>query len=113
MLEARGVESSGHTRRVAEMAIQLGEAAGLSPAELVHLRRGALLHDIGMLSIPESVLVKAGPLTETERAIVQQHPDYGFGILAPLSICARRWISPTAIMSAGTAAATHAGCAAT
>jgi PAS domain S-box-containing protein len=84
VLEARGVESSGHTRRVAEMAIQLGQAAGLSQTELVHLRRGALLHDIGMLSIPESVLVKAGPLSEAERATVQQHPDYGFGILAPI-----------------------------
>jgi len=84
VLEARGVETSGHTRRVAEMAIQLGQAAGLSQTELVHLRRGALLHDIGMLSIPESVLVKAGPLSEAERAIVQQHPEYGFGILAPI-----------------------------
>jgi len=84
VLEARGIETSGHTRRVADLTIQLGEAAGLSQAELVHLRRGALLHDIGMLSIPESVLVKAGPLSETERAIVQQHPDYGFGILAPI-----------------------------
>jgi PAS domain S-box-containing protein len=84
VLEARGVESSGHTRRVSDMAIQLGQAAGLSQTELVHLRRGALLHDIGMLSIPESVLVKAGPLSPAERAIVQQHPDYGFGILAPI-----------------------------
>ena len=84
VLEARGVEGGGHTRRVADLTVKLGQAAGFAPAELIHLRRGALLHDIGMLSIPESVLLKPGPLTDAERAIVQQHPDYGFSILAPI-----------------------------
>jgi HD-GYP domain-containing protein (c-di-GMP phosphodiesterase class II) len=84
VLEARGIESSGHTRRVADLTVRLGQAAGLTPVELIHCRRGALLHDIGMLSIPESVLVNTGPLTPAERAIIQQHPDYGFGILAPI-----------------------------
>jgi PAS domain S-box-containing protein len=84
VLEARGIESSGHTRRVAELAVKLAEGAGFGPAELIDVRRGALLHDVGMLSIPESVLLKPGPLSEAERAIVQQHPDYGFGILAPI-----------------------------
>ena len=85
VLEARGVESSGHTRRVAELTVRLAQAAGFSAADLVHVLRGALLHDIGMLSIPESVLMKPGPLSETERAIMQQHPEYGFGILAPIA----------------------------
>jgi PAS domain S-box-containing protein len=84
VLEARGVEDRGHTRRVADQAVQLAQAAGLSQPELIQIRRGALLHDIGMLSIPESVLVKSGPLSEAERAIVQQHPDYGFGILGSI-----------------------------
>src|SRR5262249_31122303 len=74
----------GHTRRVADLAVRLAQAVGLTAAELIHVRRGALLHDIGMLSIPESVLINAAPLTQAERAIVQQHPDYGFGILAPI-----------------------------
>jgi HD-GYP domain-containing protein (c-di-GMP phosphodiesterase class II) len=85
VLEARGIESSGHTRRVAELTVRLAQAAGFGAAEMAHLRRGALLHDIGMLSIPEAVLLKPGPLSEAERAIVQQHPDLGFGILAPIA----------------------------
>jgi HD-GYP domain-containing protein (c-di-GMP phosphodiesterase class II) len=85
VLEARGVESSGHTRRVADLAVKLAQNAGFGGAELIHIRRGALLHDVGMLSIPETVLHKPAPLSEAERAIVQQHPDYGFGILAPIA----------------------------
>jgi len=84
VLEARGVESSGHTRRVADLTVRLAQTAGFSAAELVHVRRGALLHDVGMLSVPESLLVKPGPLSPAERAVVQQHPDYGFSILAPI-----------------------------
>lgn len=84
VLEARGIESSGHTRRVADLTVKLAHSAGFAQAEMIHVRRGALLHDIGMLSIPESVLLKAGPLSDAERAIVRQHPDYGFNILAPI-----------------------------
>ena len=84
VLEARGVESSDHTRRVADLALKLARAAGLVTNELIHVRRGALLHDIGMLAIPEQVALKPGPLSEAERAIVQHHPEFGFEILAPI-----------------------------
>jgi HD-GYP domain-containing protein (c-di-GMP phosphodiesterase class II) len=85
VLETRGVESPGHTRRVAELAARAGRAAGLSDVELLHLRRGALLHDIGMLGVPEAVMLKPGPLNVEERAQVQQHPEYGFDMLAPIN----------------------------
>jgi GAF domain-containing protein len=84
VLEARGIESEGHARRVAEMAVRTGRAAGLSDHELIHLRRGALLHDIGMLVVPESIVFKPGPLSAEDRATLQQHPERGFDILAPI-----------------------------
>jgi HD-GYP domain-containing protein (c-di-GMP phosphodiesterase class II)/DNA-binding response OmpR family regulator len=84
VLEARGIESEGHARRVAELATRTGRAAGLSDQELSHLRRGALLHDIGMLVVPESIVFKPGPLSAEDRARLQQHPERGFDILAPI-----------------------------
>jgi HD-GYP domain-containing protein (c-di-GMP phosphodiesterase class II) len=85
VLEARGVESLGHTRRVADQTIKLAQAAGFGRTDLVHARRGALLHDIGMLAVPEAVLLKPGPLSDAERAIMRQHPEYGFEFLAPIN----------------------------
>jgi HD-GYP domain-containing protein (c-di-GMP phosphodiesterase class II) len=85
VLEARGIESEGHTRRVSELALRAGRAAGLSDQELIHVRRGALLRDIGMLTVPEALLTKAGPLSADDRARIQQHPEFGFNILAPIN----------------------------
>jgi HD-GYP domain-containing protein (c-di-GMP phosphodiesterase class II) len=85
VLESRGIESEGHTTRVADLAVRTGRAAGLNDNELVHLRRGALLHDVGMLSVPENVLLRPGPLSAEDRARIQQHPEYGFDILAPIN----------------------------
>jgi GAF domain-containing protein len=85
LLEGRGIESQGHTQRVAELAVRVGRAAGLGDSELVHVRRGALLHDIGMLGVPETVLFKPGPLTAEDRARMQQHPEFGFDLLAPIN----------------------------
>jgi HD-GYP domain-containing protein (c-di-GMP phosphodiesterase class II) len=85
VLEARGVESQGHTRRVADQTILLAKAAGFGRIDLVHARRGALLHDIGMLAVPEAVLLKPGPLSEAERLVMHQHPQHGFEFLAPIN----------------------------
>jgi PAS domain S-box-containing protein len=85
VLEARGVESPGHTRRVADQTIKLAQAAGFGGIDLVHARRGALLHDIGMLAVPETVLLKPGPLSDAERGVMRQHPDHGFEFLAPIN----------------------------
>jgi HD-GYP domain-containing protein (c-di-GMP phosphodiesterase class II) len=71
--ERAGLEE-GHCRRVAALAVRFARELGLDDAAITNVRRGALLHDVGMLGIPASVLLKAGPLTTAEREIVEQHP---------------------------------------
>jgi hypothetical protein len=73
-----------HTRRVALRAAQVGDALGLSPTRLRRLAVGGLLHDIGKLSVPDEVLGKRGPLTDSEFALVQQHPERGRRLLREL-----------------------------
>jgi HD-GYP domain-containing protein (c-di-GMP phosphodiesterase class II) len=84
VLEARGIESPGHTRRVAELAVRVARTAGLSEDELIHVRRGALLHDIGMLGVPETLVLRPGPLSASDTGTLQKHPQIGFEILAPI-----------------------------
>jgi response regulator RpfG family c-di-GMP phosphodiesterase len=84
-LDLRDKETEGHSLRVTEMAVGLGRAVGMSDEELVHVRRGALLHDIGKVGIPDSILHKAGPLDESEWKIMHLHPVYAYELLAPIS----------------------------
>jgi len=84
-LELRDQETQGHTQRAAEMTLRLAQAMGMKEEELVHVRRGALLHDIGKMSIPDSILLKTGPLSEEEWAIMRRHPAYAFELLSPIS----------------------------
>jgi len=73
-----------HTRRVALRAVQVGEELGLSPIRLRALATGALVHDIGKLSVPDAVLKKPGPLTDEEFALIKRHPESGDRLLADL-----------------------------
>jgi putative nucleotidyltransferase with HDIG domain len=73
-----------HTRRVALRAVQLGEELGLSPARLRELATGGLVHDIGKLSVPNSILRKPGALTDDEFAVVKRHAEIGSRMLADL-----------------------------
>ncbi len=73
-----------HTRRVALRAVQVGEALGLSASRLRNLAIGALVHDIGKLSVPDGILKKPGPLDEAEYAEVQEHPERGHRLLSEL-----------------------------
>jgi putative nucleotidyltransferase with HDIG domain len=73
-----------HTRRVALRAVQVGEELGLSPGRLRALATGALVHDIGKLSIPDSILKKPGPLTDDEFSVIQGHPEWGNKMLRDL-----------------------------
>jgi putative two-component system response regulator len=63
----------------------MAKKVGLSKEELVHVRRGALLHDIGKMGIPDSILHKPGPLTDEEWVIMRKHPQYAFEMLSPIS----------------------------
>ena len=89
-LDIRDKEIEGHARRVTEMTLRLAGATGLGEPELVHVRRGALLHDIGKMGIPDSILLKPGPLTNEEWVIMRKHPQYTYDLLSPIAYLAAR-----------------------
>jgi hypothetical protein len=84
-LELRERETAGHSQRVVELTLQLAEKLGASPEQLINIRRGAYLHDIGKIGIPDSILLKPGPLTAEEWQIMRQHPVYAQRLLAPIA----------------------------
>jgi putative nucleotidyltransferase with HDIG domain len=80
-LEMRDQETEGHTRRVVQMTVDLASKMGIGKPELENVRRGALLHDIGKMGIPDSVLLKPGKLNEGELEIMHKHPEYAYRFL--------------------------------
>lgn len=84
-LDLHDRETENHTQRVTQTTLRLARAMSVDEADLVQIRRGALLHDIGKLGIPDGILLKPGPLTEEERTIIQKHPMLAFEMLAPIS----------------------------
>ena len=84
-LDLRDRETEGHTLRVAEVTEQLARARGVGDTELVHIRRGALLHDIGKMGVPDAILLKPGPLTAAEWEIMRRHPQFAHDMLAPIA----------------------------
>ncbi len=83
-LDLRDRDTEGHSRRVTEMTLVLARDMGLREAELVHIRRGALLHDMGKLGVPDAILHKAGPHSEEEWAVMRRHPSYAVEIFGPI-----------------------------
>jgi PAS domain S-box-containing protein/putative nucleotidyltransferase with HDIG domain len=84
-LDLRDKETEGHTQRVTEITERLARAMGVSPAQLTHIRRGALLHDIGKMGVPDSILLKPGTLTDAEWVIMRKHPAYAYDMLSPIA----------------------------
>jgi len=84
-LDLRDKETEGHTQRVTTMTLELAHTMGISEEELVNVRRGALLHDIGKMGVPDHILLKAGPLTDGEWVIMRKHPTYAFELLSRIS----------------------------
>ena len=82
VLEYRDEDTEGHSRRVVDLSIRLAETMGFSAEEIEHLQRGALLHDIGKLAIPDKVLLKPGKFNDKERKLMQQHPVYAKQMLS-------------------------------
>ncbi len=80
-LEARDYETLGHSHRVVDLTLKLARIMGISEDELVHVRRGAFLHDIGKLTIPDSILHKPGTLTKEEWEIIRKHPTAAYEFL--------------------------------
>lgn len=83
-LDLRDRETEGHTQRVTEMAIKISHALGLPESEIVHIRRGALLHDIGKIAIPDEITKKTGPLSDKEWGEMRKHPTYAYEVLQPI-----------------------------
>jgi HD-GYP domain-containing protein (c-di-GMP phosphodiesterase class II) len=83
-MDLRDKETEGHTQRVTELTIELARAAGLGSEEIVHIRRGALLHDMGKLGVPDGILFKPGDLTVEEQAVMRKHPQYAYDMLASI-----------------------------
>lgn len=84
-LDLRDRETEGHSRRVTSESLRLAEHMGLDDAQLLQIRRGALLHDIGKMGIPDAVLLKPGPLTDDEWVIMRKHPTYAMELLSSIS----------------------------
>ena len=80
--DARDHETTGHSFRVAHYAVSLARAMGAGPESLKAIEWGSLLHDVGKMVVPDEILRKAGPLTESEWHIMRQHPNWGFDMLA-------------------------------
>ena len=83
-LEAKDAYTSSHARWICDMAIEVGRELGIDGARLKRLELGALFHDIGKIGIPASILMKPGPLSAEERALIERHPELGERILAPI-----------------------------
>jgi putative nucleotidyltransferase with HDIG domain len=80
-IDLRDSETAGHSRRVSLYSLQIARAMGLSESQTRNLERGAYLHDIGKLGIPDGILLKPGPLTANEWTIMRQHVQIGFDLV--------------------------------
>lgn len=83
-LDLRDRETEGHTQRVTELTLKVAATLGFSDEELSHIKRGALLHDMGKMAIPDEILQKPGPLNEVEWEKMRCHPMYAYEMLSPI-----------------------------
>jgi putative two-component system response regulator len=83
-MDLRDRETEGHSRRVAELTVQLAKNLGMGDKQIMHLRRGALLHDMGKIGIPDTILHKTAELSDEEWAIMRQHPKHAYDMLYPV-----------------------------
>jgi PAS domain S-box-containing protein len=84
-LDLRDRETEGHTQRVTENTLRLARGLGMPESDLVHTRRGCLLHDIGKMAIPDRILLKPGPLLPEEQDVMRQHPTFAFDWLSSIA----------------------------
>ena len=84
VLDLRDKETEGHTLRVTELTMKLARSTGIDEEKLVHVRRGALLHDIGKMGVPDHILLKPDKLTDEEWEIMRKHPVFAYEMLSPI-----------------------------
>ena len=80
-LDLRDKETEGHSLRVTELTIRLAQAYGLAEEEITHIRRGALLHDMGKIGVPDAILQKPAALSDEEWRVMRKHPQYVYDML--------------------------------
>ncbi|MDF1522039.1 MAG: PAS domain S-box protein [Trueperaceae bacterium] len=83
-LDLKDEETAGHSKRVTALTVRMAQRLGMDAKELVHVQRGALLHDIGKMGVPDSILLKRGSLTDAEFAEMQRHTVYAYELLSPI-----------------------------
>lgn len=83
-MDLRDKETEGHSQRVTELTLKLAEAFGFEGDDLLHIRHGALLHDMGKLGIPDDILQKPAKLTDEEWAVMRKHPQFAYDMLYPI-----------------------------
>ena len=84
-LDLRDQETEGHSRRVTDLSERVARALGLTEAEIVAIRRGALLHDIGKMGVPDRILLKTENLSPTEWRVMRRHPQDAYDMLSPIT----------------------------
>ena len=84
-IDLREHELEGHSQRVTGKMDELARFMGVEESELIHIRRGALLHDVGKIAVPDAILNKPGPLTDEEWVIMRKHPEHGRALLEPIA----------------------------
>jgi putative nucleotidyltransferase with HDIG domain len=84
-MDLRDHETEGHTLRVTDLTVKLARAMHVSGSQLIAIRRGTLLHDIGKMGVPDSILLKAGPLTDEEWVSMRKHPQLAHDMLASIA----------------------------
>jgi len=84
-LDLHNQKNEGHTRRVVELTERLARRMGISEEDILHIRRGAMLHDIGKMGVPDRILSKDEPLTDDEWAVMRMHPQYAKEMLSPIA----------------------------
>ena len=83
-LDLRDQETEGHSRRVAELTVKMARTFGMTEEEIMHIRRGALLHDMGKIGVPDAILHKPGKLTDEDWEMMRKHPQFAYDMLYPI-----------------------------
>ncbi|WPX10165.1 HD-GYP domain-containing protein [Caldicellulosiruptor danielii] len=83
-LDLKDKETEGHSQRVTDLTLRIAKEMGIPEEQLIHIKRGALLHDIGKMGIPDSILLKPGKLSDEEWAIMKMHPVYAYQMLSQI-----------------------------
>jgi cyclic di-GMP phosphodiesterase len=83
-MDLRDRETEGHSQRVTQLTVKMSQALGLGNDDIMHIRRGALLHDMGKIGVPDAILHKPGTLTDEEWVLMRKHPQFAYDMLYPI-----------------------------